>query len=87
MGDITLSEKKQIIEFKQKNVAQGIYSAIIDKRVADNCSDKNMLENAVNELKRLERMKDAYATELKAVEAEIEKEKAATAAPEEKQAA
>ena len=59
--------KTAIIEQKLGIIRNTIYSNILDKRIALKCEDKVMEENAVKELKRLEKMKDAYEAELKEV--------------------
>jgi hypothetical protein len=73
MEEVSVEVKKLIVEQKLQAIRNGIYSAVIDKRVAVNVSDKPMEENAVKELTRLEKMKDAYEAELKALEPEEKK--------------
>jgi hypothetical protein len=65
--EVSKEVKTAIIEQRLSIVLNSIYSFVLDKRIAVKCEDKAMEENAVKELKRLEKMKDAYEAELAAV--------------------
>jgi len=72
--DVSAEVKKAILEQKLQMANNSIYSNVIDKRVAVNCGDKDMEARAVGELKKLEKMKDAYQTCIKELERKKELE-------------
>jgi hypothetical protein len=66
--EVSKEVQKAIIEQRLQIIRNTIYSFVLDKRVAVKCEDKEMEKNAVDGLKKHERMKDAYEAELAAID-------------------
>jgi hypothetical protein len=65
--ELTVQEKRLIVEGNIKDVEHAIYNAVIQKRVFDRVADKASSDAAVKRLEQLEKMKDGYEEILKEI--------------------
>jgi len=63
--ELTQKEMISIVEQNIKQVCGQIYNGVISKRVADKTDDKKSAEAAVENLKKLEKVKDEFEIILK----------------------
>ena len=61
-------DKIALLKQKIQLVANSIYVASVDARVAKKVGDENMESRAISDLKQFEMMRDAYEEELKLLE-------------------
>ena len=74
---ITIKQKKIVVESCLRQIYVAIYNATINLRVAKIADDEQMKEAAINSLKKSEKQKDGYEEilqELEELEKDIEEE-------------